>query len=58
MAAKQRPLAHRLVEVTAFPPRERLLDLLARLREAGQVPAPDFGLTHEEIASYLGLLRG
>jgi len=61
LAAKQRSLAHRLIEVAALPPRERLLDLLGRLPDTfgtgtgtgtGRLP-----LTHEEIANYLGLSR-
>jgi CRP-like cAMP-binding protein len=56
LAAKQRSLAHRLIEVAALPPRERLADLVARLRRDGAEPGR-LPLTHEEIASYLGLSR-
>jgi CRP/FNR family cyclic AMP-dependent transcriptional regulator len=57
LAAKQRSLAHRLIEVSALPPRERLLDLLGRLpRDLGGARGR-LSLTHEEIASYLGLSR-
>lgn len=60
MAAKQRSLAHRLIEASSLPPRARLLDLLERLRDA-RVPAGrralELPLTHEDLAGYLGLSR-
>ena len=57
IASKQRSLAHRLIEVSALPPRERLLDLLNRLPVEARNPAVRLPLTHEEMASYLGLSR-
>lgn len=57
LAAKQRSLAHRLIDVAALPPRERLLDLLGRLPFTFGTGTGRLPLTHEEIANYLGLSR-
>jgi CRP-like cAMP-binding protein len=57
LAAKQRSLAYRLIEVSALPARERLLDLLGRLQREPGGPRGRLPLTHEEIANYLGLSR-
>jgi CRP-like cAMP-binding protein len=57
LAAKQRSLAYRLIEVSALPARERLLDLLGRLQREPGGPRGRLPLTHEEIANCLGLSR-
>ena len=58
-AAKQRSLIQRLVQASTMSPEDRVVDLFQRVAaaSAGSGLDADTLLTHEELASYLGLSR-